>query len=143
MVSMAIMISMTIYTPVDIWPYGRMDIWSYGRMDIWTLYEGAAATLLQLGSRGFHRAETVNLEWNELRLVFFGTEDSQTTGKGRYNGAVIKEKVTHTHSTYGPLCQTGAIALSTTDDARAVLVKLHHNFSNWLRVSGRQGVPGS
>ena len=44
---------------------------------------------------GFHRAETLNLKFDELRQCFDGVHDLPNTGKRRYDGAQINETCTH------------------------------------------------
>ena len=44
---------------------------------------------------GFHRAETLNLKFDELRQCFDGVHDLPNTGKRRYDGAQVNETCTH------------------------------------------------
>eukprot|EP00965_Chrysotila_dentata_P125801 4158314-Pleurochrysis_carterae.AAC.1 len=86
----------------------------------------------QVGSRGFHRAETVNILWPEFSIVFNGISDLVAVSKNRYEGALLVEKVNHIHSGYGPFCMAGAKSLPAETGAVQVLEVLLGNLDIWL-----------
>eukprot|EP00965_Chrysotila_dentata_P256596 6212593-Pleurochrysis_carterae.AAC.2 len=120
-------------------------------LEVWRLPQ------LMVGSRGFHRAETLNIVWGEFETVFSGISDFVTVAKNRYNGGVLEEKVNHMHSRYGPFCMPeskplprsgGAVEVEdtcavkcteanawTTSHKLHVLKVLQGNLAAWLHSS--------
>jgi hypothetical protein len=74
---------------------------------------------MEIGRNGFHRADVVNVGWDELYLTFTGMHDCPNTAKRRYAGIEYGEAADCGCSGYGPFCGpfsppvTGVVLLTT------------------------------
>ena len=57
---------------------------------------------LEIGRNGFHRADVVNVGWDELYLTFTGMHDCPNSAKRRYAGIEFGEAADCGCSGYGP-----------------------------------------
>eukprot|EP00965_Chrysotila_dentata_P251280 6209960-Pleurochrysis_carterae.AAC.1 len=94
----------------------------------------------QVGSRGFHRSETLNLLHEEFKVGFNGITDFVKAGKNRYEGRRPEEAVHHLHSGYGPFCVHGAKPVPH-DKGAMQASKIHRAHCLLLLLAAGHGVP--
>ena len=87
---------------------------------------------LEIGRNGFHRADVVNLTWDELHPTFTGLHDLPTRAKRRYGGMDFVEATDCGCSKYGPLCCPFAARLSPSDAGNGDTVTLLRYISKSL-----------
>ena len=114
-----------------------------------------------VGARGFHRAETVNLGFDELNFTLEGggcLEDAPSLArKRRYDGREETEVAYHMHGGNGLFCIEGSMSMDFSrmaagrgaeldveaecEELRTVADRLRFNLANWRRSQWRSCCP--
>ena len=80
---------------------------------------------LEIGRNGFHRADVVNVGWDELYLTFTGMHDCPNSAKRRYAGIEYGEAADCGCSGYGPFCGPFSPRRTGTHHAKTISLLEH------------------